>query len=695
MLGALKDPQFRQDVANNFRDASFRGAVAGTLGAPVDIANMLANLGTAGYGYLGNKAGMLSGSEMPALYNEPVGGSEWIGNKMRDYGIIGGNRNLTAEVIAGLGLPLVPVAAEARIPQMDRALEQMAANYAVKDDLNTGKYMGQRGAVKNKGGVFRPTIEGERAVPFTEYFDSTTPEGKELLKHYAALAQGGLGINVTENPQILNEFIKSIYEEHVPVQTHASGVDKTLKNYKDSLNEQDIPEKHIKTILDKARTYFTTSYGTAEDPLRIGLLEGRINPSTVVDPEHIWEEPLYRDYLLKTAREDYKKMQDFKQKLADAGINTQEAPLRIPQSLEDFEKIYDKNTRLSGTVYSDIAIDPYVPSNAAPEIKALDAQRKAVLNEAVNRSTVAMEKAGVPPELINPQIGTESPFSVMELSNNKDTKAFVNEMLSGKNPTLSKAYENMETVYDLTNTPTLPFLKPDKLAQGIAEIPLDTLERMSFPEMATKASQIVDKDQGLQAAIYRLEQGKPIDKKYFLEKGVEKVIDMGPDATWFQITEPKFTQIEGNAMGHSVGRYNTKNYPLYNLGGKKAFISGEAQVYSLRNSKTGEPSLTVEIKNDRPVKVGEVSNPEITSIFGPKNSAPSVDEVLALAKHKGVSVSGMKLKHTYSKDALGEDLPEKVKIEWRSLYEQYLQNNPVKKAKGGSVERVYNDRKYT
>jgi len=170
-------------------------------------------------------------------------------------------------------------------------------------------------------------------------------------------------------------------------------------------------------------------------------------------------------------------------------------------------------------------------------------------------------------------------------------------------------------------------------------------------------------------------------------------MDMGRDAPWFQITLPKFTQIEGSAMGHSVGGYSSGD--SYNLGGKKAFLTGEAQVYSLRNSKTGKPSITVEIQNDRPVKVGEVSNPRINGISGEKNSAPPINDVLELAKNKGVAVENMPLSLMYSVDAEGNALADRVYIKWQSLYKEYLQNgSPTKKAKGGNVERVYNDRKY-
>jgi hypothetical protein len=467
-------------------------------------------------------------------------------------------------------------------------------------------------------------------------------------------------------------------------------MDELLEGYADALVKEGVPEEQIPSILDKARRYFTTTYGTAQDPLRIAMLEGRIKPLTVKSG---LDYPLFRDYLLKAAREDYKKMQDYEKFAADAGLNTQEAPLTISQALEDFERKYDENTGISKKTYSNFPNRKIESYNDDPAIKAEYLAAKKAYNEAVARPKVAMEEAGVPPELINADTSNMSPDELLASTYNWDKKDadFVTEMLSGKNPTLTKAYENTDTVYDIAN-PTLPFLRRLALAEGIAQIPTDMLGPMSFPEMAAKAAQIVGKDQGLQDAIDRLKKNRPVDKKYFLERGVQKVMDMGPDATWFQITLPKFTQIEGSAMGHSVGGYSSGDF--YSLGGKKAFLTGEAQVYSLRNSETGKPSITVEIQNDRPVKVGEVSNPRINGISGEKNSAPPINDVLELAKNKGVSVENMPLSLGYSVDAAGNAI-DRVSIKWRSLYKEYLQNSsPTQKAKGGNVERVYNDRKY-
>jgi hypothetical protein len=105
----LADPGERQNIRQGAMDAINRGAVAGALGAPVDMANTALNLGKAAVGYLGNKAGVLSADQMPQLIDNPVGGSEYIGNQMRRFGMVSPNRNALAEGIAGF-LPVSPSA---------------------------------------------------------------------------------------------------------------------------------------------------------------------------------------------------------------------------------------------------------------------------------------------------------------------------------------------------------------------------------------------------------------------------------------------------------------------------------------------------------------------------------------------------------------------------------------------------------
>jgi hypothetical protein len=71
---------------NALTDVANRGLVAGTLGLPVDMATMLMRP----FGYAVDK---------------PTGGSEWIGQKMEDFGVVSPTRRPLAELAAGFALP--------------------------------------------------------------------------------------------------------------------------------------------------------------------------------------------------------------------------------------------------------------------------------------------------------------------------------------------------------------------------------------------------------------------------------------------------------------------------------------------------------------------------------------------------------------------------------------------------------------
>lgn len=77
-----------------------RGFTSDFVGGPADVAEQLANLGIAGYGYAGNKLGLLSPSEMPELLEASPGTSEWFARKA------GNPDTKTKEYLAGRLTPL-------------------------------------------------------------------------------------------------------------------------------------------------------------------------------------------------------------------------------------------------------------------------------------------------------------------------------------------------------------------------------------------------------------------------------------------------------------------------------------------------------------------------------------------------------------------------------------------------------------
>lgn len=146
-LDYITDPQELRRVLSNALTSTTRGVVAGTLGAPVDLANAVMNLGRAGVGYGGHKLGLLSDDQLPQLEGRPVGGSEWIGDKMQQAGLLGGYRNPTAEVLAG---GLLGPAVVANAPRAATGLLQFEANAAAAAAARPTAW-GQRGAFTPDG----------------------------------------------------------------------------------------------------------------------------------------------------------------------------------------------------------------------------------------------------------------------------------------------------------------------------------------------------------------------------------------------------------------------------------------------------------------------------------------------------------------------------------------------------------------
>lgn len=143
-LNFLADPASQKAIGRGLLDSANRGMVANALGGPVDLATQAANLGIAGVGYLGHKAGLLSRPlDLIDSRNVP-GSSEWIGQKMQNAGMVSENRNALAE--AGMGL-LAPVAFKGaqKVGGLLYNAEQAAAANAAKP--STMKMQGQRGVI--------------------------------------------------------------------------------------------------------------------------------------------------------------------------------------------------------------------------------------------------------------------------------------------------------------------------------------------------------------------------------------------------------------------------------------------------------------------------------------------------------------------------------------------------------------------
>ena len=193
LLGAIQDPQFRKDVARGLLDAGNRGAVAGLLGAPVDTAALV--MGLLGYK---NEA--------------PVGGSEWIGQKMQNAGFVSPERNRLAEALAGVA---IPAAANRLAPTLFAAEQKAAQNLAAPNRMNAAT-RGQAGAIVWHGSPHK-----------FDKFDSSkigTGEGAQAYGH---------GLYLAESPDVATRYrdtLTNFRPDHIEAKLVEAGISPEFAN---------------------------------------------------------------------------------------------------------------------------------------------------------------------------------------------------------------------------------------------------------------------------------------------------------------------------------------------------------------------------------------------------------------------------------------------------------------------------------
>lgn len=197
-LNFLMDPNERKKILAALLDSANRGMVAGTLGAPVDVATQAANLGIAGAGYAGHKLGLLN--EPPELIDpsRAIGSSEWIGRKLQERGIVSPNRNEIAEMGMAMLSPVAARGAGAVGRGLARA-DLAAAENAAKAG-RVGPISGQRGGV-NVGSAYKDR----------EYFHGTSGSHTELSDSYQGDVSSGAGVGhwFSYSPNYASEYAQN------------------------------------------------------------------------------------------------------------------------------------------------------------------------------------------------------------------------------------------------------------------------------------------------------------------------------------------------------------------------------------------------------------------------------------------------------------------------------------------------------
>ena len=428
------------------------------------------------------------------------------------------------------------------------------------------------------------TMGGGSAMPGVDI-------GADVMAGMAAKPKGGVFVPMRPEEDPFSPRFNMFNE---PSYYSEAGQETIPANYGRMLVEAGMDEELAMDIAKRAENYFKKSFGTGSDPLKLKILEGQIDPN--VEGLELSPDYIIPSDLLMQARKDY------------AEAKTDPSKANSP-ALMQFEEAYDRATNIRGEAN-------------LPE-EGYRSARKGLVEE----QAAKMEAEGVRPAFQNqPAMG---PIDLEDLTP---------EML--ENPTLRRALEEGEAIYDIypygLSRSSLDVILPEETIQGIMTLSPEKLKNMSFPDIIANAQKSVEakdvktmrnfseelENQRLNQleqapatpiAVQQILQGPLPDPEFLLEKGVDRVVDLDKDS-WFKITNPLYTKLEGALMDHSVGGYAEPG--SYNLGGRKAIESGRAGVFSLRNNQTGRPRVTVEIDYSDP------DRPKPTKhMYGPQNSA--------------------------------------------------------------------------
>jgi hypothetical protein len=426
----------------------------------------------------------------------------------------------------------------------------------------------------------------------------------------------------------------------------------------------------------KARKYFINEFGTANDPLRKAMASGEM-PIYGKDVEQ------FPEYLLAAARDP-------------------NAPGHL-QAKRHLEKYYDDKTNIQLQSLS-LAPDPH------------DADARNIFNKKMidfeMKQRDLMTAEGLPQEYQNPAFLNKHTFQDLK-DYPSSTEAFRKMVELGEQnrlpSNLKYALQNEQPIY-MANQPDMEFLKPKVLAETLATIPPEKLKNMSFEQAVIEGTKNMRVYREYDTAVERASKNLSVPKEVM--SMFTKPVNKTKDGEWVKLTEPIATKLEGKLMHHSVGGYAEN--PNYNLGGPEAIKSGKANVFSLRNGKTGMPEVTLEAER---LPNGDLG---LNQIKGDYNSFPShrTEEIFQFVdKHPEIKrLPG----EFYPKDNTGVNLPKGIHVDWQGSYEHWktgmpgewrIQRSsdvadnymytlpagepPINRAKGGMVERTKNDnRKY-
>jgi hypothetical protein len=586
------------------------------------------------------------------------------------YNLVGGVADVGNMVLTPFGLGSAePALGSAHLKRL--ALEAGIRQAPPTDPRDQGFYtMGELGAsLVNPGPIAAKVGQtAEKAV---------TTGGKAVAREMLR-GMEGQGVLAPVSPQgaIMyavkprgGTFLTSGSMDKPPIST----IDKTIEQWFER-TARDAPDaestKAIRDFLDKkGRKYITTELGTSADPIRTAMASGEIQPvgSDVAR---------FPEYLLHSAR-------------------TPEAPGHLAAK-KDLENLYDRASTVEGRV-----VGMHDPADA-------DARSRfnALLHQSEIDTHNAMTLEGVPQELQNPSIqGTSG--DQLGASYNSGLRNAIGA--PQEFPAVAGAVQRGQPIYDLGYQGTyMDMFSPKYVAENINALPANKLKNMTFADAMIEGSKLMEASRNYDKAVELVAKGANVPKEVVMQ--FTKPVMAANNGEWVQITDKLGTKMEGKMLHHSVGSYATSD--TYGHGGKKGFDTGVANVFSLRDPKTGLAKTTLAAKK---LDDGSLMFTEHKSNF---NSFPEKDvkDIFTLfdklGKDKPISLS--RYEERYPNDPTGTPLPRAIEFNWGKAYQQWKDTGklpPIPSAfgdtlppppgqinipfaKGGMVERQPNTARY-
>jgi hypothetical protein len=410
----------------------------------------------------------------------------------------------------------------------------------------------------------------------------------------------------------------------------ASSVAKLVRNYWTEARDSGSDEV-LDFLKAKAPKYFTTSYGTANDPLRTAIRERRIEPFGL----------------------DAKRI---KPSLVDEA-NNPDSPGYLQAKL-DLEKAYDDLTGIQAHSLQ--------PENAS---FLFGKKMEEDISTKLGQEGVAVEARNLP---------IFFPFAPSHFKDYPLGSQLLNRLVTNQKnlpPNLQQALRTGEPIYDAS--PLFNILEPNNVIEALQQVPANKLKNMSFPEALIQGTQALAPVRNYLAAVTLAEKGSQVPRKALdmFTTPVMQAPSFG--GQWVKLDESLAAKMEGSLMKHSVKDYNFGTlygtaYTGLPYGGKKAFDEGLVRVYSLRDDQ-GLPKVTLEMaKSDG----GKGNTWNVTQIRGPFNSEPLPEtkkDIFQLLDKVDAQEGLNNIKpNSYTKLPTGENGPG-TEVNWAKEYDLWTQ----------------------